>query len=287
MTRGRDEGVILINVLVMLALTATVVYTMLSLGALAIARSQRFSEAGQALALLRAGEQSAIVALRRDMVEAPDVDHASEPWNAVAQSGIEIAGGAFELAITDAQALFNLNNLAAAGLQSLQTLQAILAALELPPELAVRIAATLAQDGPLRRLDDLTYRAGIAPQEIERIAALATVLPGRTDINLNAAPPELIAVLLQNPVQARVLAAVRERAGFLAPQDVAAARAILPPGTGYRSDHFRVAVAVRIGDTRQATRSLLQRRRGGDGQPEVAVIGRHGAPMPSPPPPSP
>ena len=59
---------------------------MLSLADVSIARSQRFSEAGQALALIRAGEQSAIVALRRDMIEAPDIDHAGEPWNDVAQA---------------------------------------------------------------------------------------------------------------------------------------------------------------------------------------------------------
>lgn len=286
MRRARDGGVVLINVLVMLGLAATVVYMMLSLGEIAIARSQRFSEAGQALALVRAGEHSAIVALRRDMIEAPDTDHAGEAWAAAAQRGIEIAGGAFELEIADAQALFNLNALAGGGLQSTGVLQAVVEALELPPPTTARIAATLAQDGPLRRLDDLTFRAGIAPEVIARMSELVTALPGRGGININAAPPELIAVLLQNPVQARVLAAIRERAGFLTPQDVAAARAILPAGVGYRSDLYRVRTTVRVGDTVQAMESLLQRRRGPGDRAEVVVVERRNA-LKMPPPPAP
>ena len=66
--RGRRHPV---NVLVVLGLAASVVYADAELGDLSIARSQRFGEAGQALALIRGGEQSAIAALRRDMIAAP------------------------------------------------------------------------------------------------------------------------------------------------------------------------------------------------------------------------
>lgn len=288
MRRGGEDGVVLINVLVLLSLAATVLYLMLSVSDLSIARSQRFSEAGQALVLARAGEASAVVALRRDMIAAPEIDHAAEPWGQIAQSVVEVAGGSFELAVEDAQGLYNLNSLAAGGLQGLQTLDQIVAALELPPETAGRIAASLAQDGPLRRLEELTPRAGIPPGEVARLALLVTALPGRGEININAAPVELIAILLQNPVQARVLASIRERAGFLTPQDLSASRIILPPGVGYRSDLFRLRVVVRIGETVQAMDSLLQRRRGAGGLPEVAVVGRQNAMAAvSPPPPSP
>lgn len=283
---GADSGVVLVNVLVLLGLAATVVYMMLSLAELSIARSQRFGEAGQALALVRAGEASAIVALRRDMVEAPDIDHPGEPWGVVAQEAIALAGGAFELEIADAQGLFNINLLDGGGLQYREAVVAIAEALELTPEIAGRIAATLALDGPLARLEDLTWRAGVPPQEVATLALLVTALPGRGEVNINAAPPELIAILLRNPVQARILVAIRERAGFITPQDVAAAQAILPPGLGYRSDLFRLRVTARIGDTAQSMQSLLQRR-AGPGGPEVAVIRRQNATAAvSPPPPS-
>jgi general secretion pathway protein K len=287
-TRPADAGVVLINVLVLLGLAATVVYMMLSLGDLSIARSQRFGEAGQALALIRAGEQSAIVALRRDMIEAPGIDHAGEAWGSIAQDRVAIEGGSFELRIADAQGRFNLNVLTGEDLQASQTLEAIVADLELPRGIAARIAASIARDGPLRELGDLTTRAGIAPADVELLATLVTALPGRTDVNVNAAPPELLAILLQNSVQARVLAATRARVGFLTPENVEAAGAILPPGVGFVSSFFEVSTAVQIGGTRQAIHSLVQRRRGEEGVEEVAVVRRRNATaaVPSPPPPS-
>jgi general secretion pathway protein K len=285
MTRERDGGVVLINVLVLLGLAASVVYVMLNLADLSIARSQRFSEAAQALALIRAGEQSAIVALRRDMDEAPAIDHAAEPWAAVAQQRITIEGGTFEMEIADAQGLLNLNALAGGGLQAQQTLRAIVAALELDPGVATRIAASIAREGPLDQLSDLGTRAGIAPADLARLGGLVTALPGTADVNVNAAPAPLLAVLLQNPVQARVLAAMRERVGFLTPDDVAAAGVILPPGVGFASDLYRTRVAVRIGGTTRSMESLLERRRR-EGKAEVAVVSRRNATAAGLPPPS-
>ena len=95
-----------------LGLAASIVYAMLTLADLSIARSQSFSEAGQGLALIRGGEQSAIAALRRDMIAAPATDNAAEPWAKIAQEPIAIPGGSFALHIEDAQGHFNLNTLA-------------------------------------------------------------------------------------------------------------------------------------------------------------------------------
>jgi general secretion pathway protein K len=284
MTRERDGGVVLINVLLLLGLAASVVYVMLNLADISIARSQRFGEAAQALALVRAGEQSAIVALRRDMIDAPGTDHGAEAWASVAQAAIPVEGGAFEMEIADAQGLFNLNALPGGGLEAQQTLEEIVATLDLESGIAARIADSIARDGLLRDLGDLTARAGIAPGDIARLAGLVTALPGPGDVNVNTAPTELLGVLLQNRVQARVLAATRERAGFLTPLDVAAAGVILPAGVGFVSDHYRTRVTVRIGGTVQSMESLLQRRRR-DGAPEVAVVMRRNATAAVPPPP--
>lgn len=45
-SRGPENGVVLFNVLVIVAFMALVVMAMVTMGDLAIARSQRFSEAG-------------------------------------------------------------------------------------------------------------------------------------------------------------------------------------------------------------------------------------------------
>ena len=69
--RDRQSGVVLINVLVTLALASTVLYAMISLSDLSIKRSQRYSEAAQAQALIVAAEASLISALSRDMTDGP------------------------------------------------------------------------------------------------------------------------------------------------------------------------------------------------------------------------
>ena len=274
MARKPDQGVVLINVLVILALTASVVYAMISLSELSITRSQRFSAAGQALALIAAGEASAIVALRRDMIVAPATDHNAEGWALVGQETVAIEGGSFALKIEDAQGFLNLNSVASGGALGAQMLRRVALALELAPDVAPRIAARLAQPDPLVRMADLVAEAGIAPEDVLRLSALVTVLPGRTDINLNTAPEALLGVVTDNPVQARRLAGIRERNGYLTPADVTAAQIILPPGVGFVSRYFLVTTNVTVDGIRQTMETLLQRRSGRGGLPEVVAVFR-------------
>ena len=280
-----QSGVVLVNVLVILALTSSVLMAMISLSDLSITRSQRFSEAGQALALIAAGETSAIVTLRRDMEQAGQSDTAAEPWASIAQEPVRIAGGSFALQIDDAQARFNLLNLAAGGTrQAAQILQRIVEAQDLPPAVAERIIARMARPTRLTRLADLIAQAGIAPGDLDRLSPFVTVLPERTDINVNTAPAPVLAALCENPVQARSLLARRTRNGALTPADLVEARLVLLPGAGYQSRYFLVSVSVRIGETSLWRQSLLQRRSGRDGQPEVVVIGRDPQAVPPAPP---
>lgn len=288
MMAGRDpeRGVVLINVLVILALMGSVVFAMLSLSEVSIARSQRFSEAAQAAALIAGGEASAIVALRRDMEDAPDADHLKEAWSSIGQDEVEIEGGRFALSIADAQAKFNLNSLPASGALGAQILQRIVAALDLPPGVGLRIAARMAQPAPLDRLADLIGDTGLGAAEVGRLAALVDVLPGSTDINVNTAPPDLINVLIDDPVQTRRLVSIRDRKGSLAPEDIAASGVVLPLGTAYVSAFFDVTVTVTVGAIRLVQTSRLQRRTDADERPEVVVIGRDAASM-APPGPAP
>lgn len=262
MSRDRAAGVILINVLVVLGLSAAVVYAMLTLADLGIARSQAFSEAGQGLALVRAGEQSAIAALRRDMIRAPETDNATEPWAKIGQEPISIPGGSFALTIADAQDRFNLNRLTLGDPQSRAVLATLAEAADLPADLPDRLAQSLELDGPLKRTDELVRRIGLTPEQLARLRTLATVLPGTGDVNLNAAPEALLAAVLDSPPLAASLVARRKQVGYLTARDFAGSQATLPPGFGFRSDLFRLTTTVRIGDTVQSVVSLLQRTGG-------------------------
>lgn len=272
--RDPQSGVVLINVLVTLALASTVLYAMISLSELSIARSQRYSEAGQAQALIAAAEASLISALSRDMTEAPDTDNLTEGWARIAQQPVGIEGGSFALLVEDAQSRINLNSEAMRGAQGAQTLRRIGDALDLSPDVMDRIRARLTQRKPLERLDDLIAEAGLAPAEVAALRAFLTVLPKSTDVNLNTASEEVIGVLIGNLAQTASLVAIRDRNGSLAPRDVERAQMIPPPGIGFTSSWFRAVATVRVGTTTQQVRSLIQRSSDTDGQRHVEVVAR-------------
>ena len=270
MARDRQAGVILINVLAVVALASAVVITMLTLADSAIGRSQRFGDAAQASAYAIGAETSAAVALRRDMNQAPEVDHNREPWATVAQEQVRIEGGVFSLAIEDAQSRYNLNNLLTGDMLAIETLRKIAAALELPAKTADRAATFVQFGGPLGNLGELSA-AGVDARSIEVLGGLVTTLPTQTEINVNTAGEPLLGVLLANPVAARFLVSRRDRAGFLTEDDLSRARILLPPGVGFRSEYFRVTVDVTLGRTRQRISSLLQRSGSGDGARVIIV----------------
>lgn len=264
---------VLASVLALLAIAAAIVHLMLGPGENSVARSQRFGESAQALALLRAGEQSAIAALWRDMVEAPETDHNGEPWAAVAQAEVDVATGTFALAITDAQGRINLNALSPAETEDFRLLMSVADSAGLSLDQVAAILATLEEGGPIETMDDLSNRAGLKSHEIIALSRLADTLPGKGPVNINTAPVEVIAAVMQDPALARAFAKLRARRGFLSPEDIDVIGGKLPAELGFRSTLFRIQVRARVGETQKAVEALLQRRVGAKG-PEVVVVSR-------------
>lgn len=250
---------ILVNVLLFVAIAAAIVALMLSAQGVAGERTIMLGEAARAGAIARGGELSAVAALRRDALEAPASDHAGEAWGRVAQDEVPIVGGSFDLAIADAQGRFNINSLAGDDPVAIEALGRIAAALRLPPEVSLRVAVLIRTGGPIDDLSPLRS-AGLDAATTARLERLVTALPGTARVNLNAASEELLAILLDSPAKARMLVAVRERRGFLTPEDFDGG---LPPGSGFTSDLYWVRTRVTIGDTRQQLTSLIARRREG------------------------
>ncbi len=284
--RDPRSGIVLLNVLVLLALSALLVYLMINQTDVAIARGQRFSDASAVQALLRAGEISAVVALRRDMTVAPDIDHPLEAWGRASQKRIDIEGGSFELRIDDARGLFNLNSMPNGGIKAIETLDAIFVGLKLPEEAVQRVSDSIILDGPLRSLDELAARIGLSDDDIRALSPYVTAMPGHGSVNINAAPVDLLAILLGDPALAATLVERRTKAGFLTPDDLNAANVVLPDGLGFTSDLFQVQVTARIGTTEQTVTSLLQRTSGTGGAPEVLIVRRSNSGSEAPPPPT-
>lgn len=263
---------ILINIVALVALASAILALMLGDQERAVDRSLRHREASQAAVFARAGEASAVVALRRDALEAPQTDHLREPWAQVIDRNAAIRGGTFTLTVSDAQSRFNLNNLGQGGTFSAAALEPIVAALRIDPSVFARIGAAIQSGGPLLRLSQLRD-LGVDDSTIARLAPLVTTLPDATSVNVNTASEELLALLSGSPPAARMLVAQRDRAGFVTPEDIIALNVTLPPGVGFTSSHYWVRTTVTVGETPQTLTSLLGRTTRG-GRPQIITLGR-------------
>lgn len=285
--RRDEEGMILINVLLFVALAASVVAIMIVSQDIAMTRTTRMREAAQALAIAEGGELSAITALRRDAIESPEADYPGEPWGAVREAGARIEGGTFDLAIADAQSRLNVNSLRGGDALSVSLLLRIATAVRLPADLALRAAALIRLAGPIDDLSALPL-SGIDPATLARLSGLLTAIPGESGrINLNSVGEDLLGILLDDPAAAHRLIAVRDRQGFLRPEDFAAAGMLQPPGTGFTSDTYWIRARVQIGDARQQVTTLLVRKRDAAGVAVVPVARWRGPNPPAQAPPLP
>ena len=272
---SRRQGMILLNVLIIVAISAAAVTVMLVAQDIGVRRTIRLHDAAQAQAYSRAGELSAVVALRRDAVTAPETDSVSEPWAAIGQTPIQIPNGRFALSIADEQARFNVNAIAGGDPAASLALLAIGDQAGVDRAAIGDIVATVRLLGPLR--DDGPLRtAGVDPAALDRLAAM-----GRLPAPKRRAQPEH--GVAGAPVRAHTRPR-RSRASDRRPSDCASpadqvASLGLQGLAGVRSDFFRVETDVSVGDVRRLASTLIERRVD-DGGVRVSVIARRRLPAP-------
>lgn len=278
--RDSEAGMILVNVLMFVAIASGLVLLMINREELALDRGLRTREAARALAVVRGGEVSALVALRRDAEIAADSDHAGEPWGRLSERAAPIDGGSFTLAIADAEGRFNVNSLRSGEAGAVILFQRIAGEAGLPAEQALAAAEYVRREGPITDLRPLRA-AGIDPKVADRLERLVTALPGTTALNLNAADQEMLRILFQDPIIAARLTEVRARQGFLTLKDLSDQNVTMPWGTSFRSNTFWVRTRVTVGGTSQQGVTLIQRSRDAEGKAQAAPVERwRGAAVP-------
>jgi general secretion pathway protein K len=271
--RQGEEGMVLVNVLMFVAIAAGLVLVMINREELALDRALRTREAARALAIVRGGELSAIAALRRDAEESPDVDHRGEAWAKLSESAAPIEGGSFDLAIADAEGRFNINSVRVGDAASLILFQTIGNEVGLTSEQMVAAVGYVRLHGPVTDLRPLRM-AGVEPAVAQRLERLVTALPGTAALNLNAVDPEMLRILFRDPVVAERLAAIRDRQGYLSLEDLSRNNVTMPWGASFRSNHFWVRTRATIGGTSQQGATLIQRRRDEEGRSLVEPVER-------------
>ena len=204
--------------------------------------------------------------------------------------------------IVDAQSRYNLANLATARVPDkaqIGVFQRLLTNLQLDSNLAQQVAMQVAMTQPIQaapttgppvtgtpgappgtvpvsgsvepmgfvRLEDLLAVSGFTPQSIERLREFVIVLPQPTKVNVNTAPPELIAALVPGMslgdaaamVNTRKGAYYRDMADFTKQPQMGAAQRITAVDVGVHSDYFLAFSQVKLDRAALDTVSLLSR----------------------------
>jgi general secretion pathway protein K len=292
--RARASGAAIVLAMLLAALAAAVAATV-------FADQQRWSRTAehrrdqvQAQALAIAGVQWGRQILYDD-AQRSAIDHLGEPW-AVALPPIPLDNGEVRGAIADAQARLNVNALGATGANAdvegarLARLFAqrggpagALAAIAdwIDRDAIVRDGGAedaayggrprggVAANAPLLRVAELGEVKGVTAPALAAVAPFLSALPAGTPVNVNTAPPEVLAAVvdkLDGDALARLVAS-RVQKPFTT---VAEFRARLPEPASVvaddtlavKSDYFYVTIEARQGLTVARARALLHRRSG-------------------------
>lgn len=244
----------------------------------------------QAQVLIQAGVDWSRAILGYDR-RTSNVDHLGEPW-AMRLPAMPIENGELTGYIEDQQGLFNLNNLvrgAKVNVAQLAIFQRLLSTLGLPVALADTLAdwidadnepqpqgaedayylalqaPYLAANQPLIDVDEIALVSGFDEGVRARLRPFVTALPVFTPVNVNTAPPEVIAAVIDGLGLdgARALVAKRERAFFNSYDEFFRQ---LPPGLvapieniSVSSNYFMATLRVTIAGAQARGLALLAR----------------------------
>jgi general secretion pathway protein K len=205
----------------------------------------------QAKWILRGALDWARLILREDG-KFSSIDHLGEPWAVPlsetrlddyvekGRSDSDSTDAALSGSIIDAQSRYNLANLSSGGTVNPRELAAfarLLTSLRLPPTLAQaaaeaiatpqKISAASAGTSPdaaqpmlLTQTEDLLAVPGFSADAFNKLKDFVVILPEQTLVNVNTAPPEVLAARLDLTVsEAATLVASREHAYFRDPAD--------------------------------------------------------------------
>jgi general secretion pathway protein K len=293
--RPKQRGAAVLVAMLVVALAATAASFMLQRQDASIRRFEAAQDYEQARWILRGGVQWARAILAQD-ARSSTVDHAAEPW-ATGLPPTRVERVTLSGEIRDVQGLYNLNNVVRDGKRSerdVAILKRLLAAIGLRTALADAIADWIdadsdvqatggAEDDDYMRLPS-PYRAANRPmadiaelyrvrgfdaEAVARLRRVATVLPQRTIVNVNFAPPEVLVALIDglSLAEALVLASARASQPFADRDDF---RARLPRESlrgsdaeyAVRSDFFLVLGRARFGRADVYLQALLKRAGG-------------------------
>lgn len=246
-----QRGVAVVTALLLTTLAVTIVASLFWQQQVQVRTIENQRLQQQAKWVLLASLDWARLILREDVLHST-ADHPGEPWaTPLAETRLDeylekrdsaegvVAEAAISGRIVDAQARFNLTNLASGnavnpGEQAV--FERLLASLNLNPSLARKVAEVIAAAQPggvvksgeddgshagaqalgITHVDDLLTVPGFSPEMVANLRDFVVVLPRFTPINVNTASAEVLAARMGkiSMADARALIASREQAWF-------------------------------------------------------------------------
>lgn len=294
---GRQQGVALITVLLVVVIATVLGVSMVTDQHFAINRARTFFDQGIVRQYALGGEELARQILHQDFLDAPETDHLGENWAGL-DLRFEFEQGEIELLIEDLQGRINLNSLLSqetsqrSGKDRLTTL---FADQGLDAAYVDRIVDWIDADNGVSALGaedyeylglERPYRAGNQPmldiselrlildmdaQTFAQISTFVTAIPDtRTLVNINTASPTVLQAVAPglSLATAESLVAGRDASGpYDTPADFAAdetlprdvAQNIDLSGLSVQSSFFQVSVRARFQDRFGYLTSIIQR----------------------------
>ncbi len=187
---GRQRGIALISVLLVMSLALLIIGGVLRSHHLALQSSGQQLQQIQLRQLASGGETWALLLLRDALQDAKKPVERIQGWTAMTP-GFDVEDAQIRVDIEDLAGRFNLNALLRQGQVDQVTLNRwarLLELLDLPP-------VQLSQVGPLRELSQLRLLPGIDARLLQRLEPWVALLPTEAALNINTAPALLLRAL--------------------------------------------------------------------------------------------
>ena len=207
----RQRGLALVLALLVVALATLVAVELFTSSGAAVARQEGLARAEDAALLAQGMEDFALVALARDEASGDGIDTRLDAW-ARPLPPLPVPGGMIRGALVDLDGRFNLNSLVRNGARdpvAMARLRRLLAALELEPALADRIADWIdadtevagegaedlqylradppyrAANRPFGHVSELRRVLGVDAEVYARLVGEVAALPAESGVNIN------------------------------------------------------------------------------------------------------
>jgi general secretion pathway protein K len=288
---AKQKGLALITAMLVVVIAATTAAYLSLDQQIWLRQSQNLSDRAQAEVVRAGALEWAITILAKDLKDNPQSDDLTENW-AKPLPALAVEGGQVTGLITDAQGLFNINNLVRNGKPSppdIGTFQHLLLSLSIDPNLSDAVVDWIdtdieklpygaedldylqmktpyrAANQLMQSVDELRLVRGFTPEIVEKLRPWITALLQPTEINVNTASKEVLGALFYTLPASAIEQIVSERpykdqAELTKKiQELAAGKNIPQAFYGIKSSYFEVTVETRFGRYQRTTQALIQR----------------------------